>query len=231
MTLELAIRLTEILLGLVVIQQSCEYFYKSIHMSSVITVIRAIMGVALILGIYTPYMCVGLCLITLYMLYRFQGPYNGGSDRMGVLILICLTLYHFMPTIHYQELAFGYLAIQLILSYVISGWVKIINPQWRNGMALCDVFLFSTYPQSESMRKWAHHPRLLIIVSWCVIVFELIFPIFLMSHHTLTIGLIIAAIFHLANAFLFGLNRFFWTWIAAYPSIIWLQYRLLDMPI
>jgi hypothetical protein len=37
----------------------------------------------------------------------------------------------------------------------------------------------------------------------------------------------IAVLFHLANACLFGLNRFVWVWIAAYPAILWLQSRLL----
>ena len=38
--------------------------------------------------------------------------------------------------------------------------------------------------------------------------------------------LAVAATFHLANACLFGLNRFFWTWLAVYPAILWLQDRL-----
>ena len=39
-------------------------------------------------------------------------------------------------------------------------------------------------------------------------------------------GLVVAGTFHLANACLFGLNRFFWTWLAVYPAILWLQGRL-----
>ena len=41
----------------------------------------------------------------------------------------------------------------------------------------------------------------------------------------LALGL--AAAFHVANALLFGLNRFVWFWLSAYPSIIWLQNRLI----
>jgi hypothetical protein len=36
-----------------------------------------------------------------------------------------------------------------------------------------------------------------------------------------------AATVHLANACQFGLNRFFRTWLAVYPEILWLQGRLL----
>jgi hypothetical protein len=65
-------------------------------------------------------------------------------------------------------------------------------------------------------------------MSWAVISFELLFPLALLTHLTLIIGLAIAAIFHFANACLFGLNRFFWIWLAAYPSILWLQHRIFD---
>lgn len=30
----------------------------------------------------------------------------------------------------------------------------------------------------------------------------------------------------LCNACLFGLNRFFWIWIMAYPSMFWFQQRI-----
>jgi hypothetical protein len=40
------------------------------------------------------------------------------------------------------------------------------------------------------------------------------------------IGLTLAALFHFVNACLFGLNRFFWIWLAAYPSLLWLQQRV-----
>jgi hypothetical protein len=60
-----------------------------------------------------------------------------------------------------------------------------------------------------------------------VILFELAFPLTLLSQEALIAGLVIAAVFHLANAALFGLNRFFWTWLAVYPAILWLQDRLM----
>ena len=63
-------------------------------------------------------------------------------------------------------------------------------------------------------------------MSWAVILFELVFPLTLLSRQTLVAGLVVAATFHLANACLFGLNRFFWTWLSVYPAILWLQARL-----
>ncbi len=227
MTLEFAIRLTEILTGFAFIQQSMEHIFAPKN-EQILFIPRIILCVFLILGFETEWVSLALMALALLMLYRFQGPYNGGSDRMSLLLLSCLCLVHFLPEQSWRELVFGYLALQLVMSYFISGWVKIINPEWRNGLALNDVFRYSSYPVSEHLRGLWNWPKLLLVMSWAVILFELIFPLTLISQPTLILGLVIAATFHLANAFLFGLNRFFWIWLAAYPSIIWLQFRIFD---
>jgi hypothetical protein len=116
--------------------------------------------------------------------------------------------------------------LQLTLSYFIAGWVKILSPDWRSGAALRQVFAFSAYPASEGLRGWAQRPGVLIVMSWTVMLFELAFPLTLASRPTLMVGLTVAAVFHFMNACLFGLNRFFWTWLAVYPAILWLQARL-----
>ena len=227
MSLELAIRLTEVLMGFSFIQQSIEHLTLFTHERRLF-LIRIILSLLLIIGFQTAWTLLLLLLLSLAILHRFQGPYNGGADRMSLLILSCLTLVHFAPSLRWQEVAFGYLAIQLILSYFISGWVKVINPDWRSGQALRDVFQFSAYPVSESLRQWSKSPRLLLSMSWGVILFELLFPFSLLSSTSLTFALVITASFHFSNACLFGLNRFFWIWITAYPSILWFQQRIFE---
>jgi hypothetical protein len=179
------------------------------------------------MGLGTPYACLGLLAIGVYLLHRFQGPYNGGSDKMGLLLLLCLSGVYWVPSLHIKELFFGYLALQLVLSYFVSGWVKIRNLQWRNGTALTNVFGYSAYPVSEEVRGFALRPILMVAMSWAVFLFELAFPFTLLHPAALMMGLGFAAAFHMANACLFGLNRFFWIWIAAYPSILWFQARFL----
>ena len=155
MILEDAIRLTEILLGFAFAQQSIEYLRASntlILSARYFFIARFLLAVLLIVGFQTAWVLLLLALIGLVMLHRFQGPYNGGSDRMSLLVLCSLCLVHFAPSLYWQEISFGYLALQLVLSYFISGWVKLINPDWRSGRALCDVFQFSAYPVSESLR-------------------------------------------------------------------------------
>ncbi len=225
MSLNLAIHLTTILMALAFIQQSLEHLHVD-KAARILFITRLTLSVFLLLGFWPQWICLALLVNALFILKRFQGPYNGGSDRMGLLILSCLSFLHWAPAQHWQEYIFGYLALQLVLSYFIAGWVKVVNLEWRTGQALQDVFRFSAYPVSESLRGWANRPKLLFLVSWSVILFELFFPFTLVTQMTLMVGLTIAALFHLANVYLFGLNRFFWIWLAAYPSLLWLQHRV-----
>ena len=225
MTFDEAMRLTELFLGFAFAQQSIEHLISRRN-EQLIFIPRLLLSILLILGIQTGWVLIGLLLIGLVQLHRFQGPYNGGSDRMSLLILFCLSLKTIAPDQYWREIAIGYLALQLVLSYFISGWVKVINREWRSGRALSDVFQFSAYPVSESLRSLAQSPRLLFTMAWFVMIFELVFPFALFFQESLIVALIIAAMFHFSNACLFGLNRFFWIWISAYPSIIWFQGRV-----
>lgn len=225
MSLETAARLTEVLLALALIQQSLEHL-RGFRDERVLFGVRILLCGLVAAGIAAPWPLVGLALLSLVGLERFQGPYNGGSDRMGLLALWCLVLTRSLPVAAWRELPFGYLGAQLMLSYFISGGVKIVNPDWRSGRALRDVFQFSAYPVAQDLRRLADRPRLLLAMSWAVMGFELAFPLTLLWQPALIAGLVIAATFHLANACLFGLNRFFWTWLATYPAILWLQGRV-----
>ena len=225
MSFDVAMRWSEVLLGWAILQQSAEHMVGP-GRERILFAPRLLCGVGLVLGVYPGVMLVVLCGLGVWMLMHFQGPYNGGSDRMALLITICLALAHWLPGAAARELAFAYLAGQLMLSYAVSGWVKLANREWRSGRALADVFAFSTYPVSTEVRRLAGAGRMVWGASWAVMIFEALFPLAMVSRVTLVAALGIAAAFHLANACLFGLNRFFWTWIAAFPAILWLHARV-----
>jgi hypothetical protein len=228
MTFEFALSLTEILMGFALLQQSLEYIV--IHKRySFIFITRAVLCILLISGIQIGFVLGGLFFASLIILYIYQAPFNGGSDRLSLLMQFCLCIVTITPSQQWAELFFAYLGAQVILSYFIAGWVKIKNPDWRSGQALIDVFSFSTYPISQSIRRLAHYPSMLFYASWIVILLELIFPFAFINQMILATILFITAIFHLANAFLFGLNRFFWIWIATYPCLFWLQGRIIGL--
>ena len=227
MTFETAVRATEILLALAFVQQSLEHLKTSTDIRWLF-LLRILACLALLSGLASIPALVALALISLVMLHRFQGPYNGGSDRMSLLILWCLLLAQIAPSPLWQIVALAYLAAQLTLSYFISGWVKLLNPEWRSGRALRDVFQFSAYPVGENLRALSNRPTLCWTMSWAVILFELLLPFSLLHQNLLMAALGIAALFHLANACLFGLNRFFWIWLAAYPSLLWFQWFIFE---
>ncbi len=226
MLIEQAVRYSEIILALAYAQQSIE-FIRGLQPERTWGVIRLLLSILLLMGFQPVLVEAGLLIIACILLYRFQGPYNGGSDCMSILVLLCLFFSHIAPTPFWQQLVLGYLAFQLTFSYFQSGYIKIINADWRSGQALADVFAITAYPVSEHARRWAKSPQLMFVMSWSVIVFELLFPLSLLNHYALIVALAIAAMFHLANACLFGLNRFFWIWPAAYPIIVWFQSRIM----
>ncbi len=234
MTLDSAVNLTSGMMALAFIQQSLEHLRPAVRRQErLLFVPRLILSMLLLaacLGARFPglpaWLTLALVVNHLFILPFFNGPYNGGADRMSLLILLCLTCAYNLPDPGWRELAFGYLGMQLLLSYFMAGWVKIVNPDWRSGRALRDVFLFSAYPAGENIRRWASQSRVLLGAGWAVMAFELAFPLTFLSRPALLAGLVIAALFHGANACLFGLNRFFWIWICAYPSILWLQERV-----
>jgi len=236
-SLDLALRLTEILLALALVQQGLEHLSvaRGLGNGGLHFAIRVGLGLLLLLepllapatGIGSAVICAALLVNALFILDQYQGPYNGGSDLMGLLILFCLSLAHLLPPGWPAEAAFAYLALQAILSYFKAGWVKVRNPDWRSGLALQDVFALSVYPAAETFRGLAAHPRSLWTASWAVILLELLFPLALFSRETLVAALALALAFHLSNAVFLGFNRFVWFWLAAYPSIFWLQDRLI----
>ena len=225
MTLLEALRGCEVLLGCAFVQQSIEHCFGPLTLRWLF-VPRLLLALLLIVGVAPLPTLAALFALGLVALVRFDGAYNGGSDRLGLLLLICLLVARALPDSLWAEVAMGYLAMQLLLSYFIAGWVKLINPEWLRGRALRDVFMFSAYPVSESLRGWQQWPRLLWAMSCGVILLEVLFPLALLDARALWLALLLAGLFHLANAMLFGLNRFLWVWLAAYPALLWFQGRL-----
>ncbi len=226
MLLEQAVRISEMILAFALIQHSLEYM-RGLRPENFLGVITLILAFLLLFGFETVLVEAGLLSVFVFLLHRFQGPYNGGSDCMTLLVLLCLFLSHIAPTTFWQEIVLGYLAFQITFSYFQSGYIKIINADWRSGRALSDVFAITAYPVSEKIRSWATSLRLIIAMSWVVILFELLFPFSLLHQPLLIVALFVAVIFHFANACLFGLNRFFWIWPAGYPILLWFQSRVI----
>lgn len=184
---------------------------------------RLALSLALLAGVAPLTVLTGLLALGVVALHRFDGPYNGGSDRLGLLMLVCLWLARAWPDGLVPSVALGYLGLQVVASYAWAGAVKVVNPDWRSGRALADVFQFSAYPAGDSLRGLHAFPRLMLVGSWGVILLELGFPLGLANARALCLALVCSALFHLSAALILGLNRFLWSWLAAYPALLWFQ--------
>ncbi len=88
MSLDDAIRLTEILLALAFLQQIIEHI-TALRDEQILFMPRILLSILVLLGFQTPWVSLALVILGLFILKRFQGPDNGGSDRMSLLILCC----------------------------------------------------------------------------------------------------------------------------------------------
>ncbi len=160
----------------------------------------------------------------LLILIRWRGAFNGGSDFMTLVVLTGLLISQVVGALGNVELGwqagFWYIAIQAITSYFMSGAVKLLRPEWRNGSAMTIFLNGAIYgpllPTHPLRNKW-----LAMLGSWDFIVWEILFPFSLLDPRLAALFCAVAAMFHFLVFWFFGLNRFFWAWLCAFPAIIW----------
>ncbi|HMO18318.1 MAG TPA: HTTM domain-containing protein [Oligoflexia bacterium] len=153
---------------------------------------------------------------------RWRGSFNGGSDYVTLMVLLVLSVICIFPKSESVKLGgILYIAIQITSSYFIAGLIKIRQGNWRNGNAL-GAFINSTiYNHDSFIRSLSRSPAILTLLSWVIIVFEISFITSLFDPDICRIYIIIAFGFHIANAYIFGLNRFIFAWAACYPALIY----------
>lgn len=160
----------------------------------------------------------------LLILIRWRGAFNGGSDFMTLVVLTGLLIAQVVstwgnPLLGWQA-GFWYIAIQSITSYFMSGSVKLLRAEWRNGSAMSIFLNAAIYgplsPAHPLRNKW-----LAMVGSWGFIVWEILFPLSLLDARLAVVLCAVAAMFHFLVFWFFGLNRFFWAWMCSFPAIVW----------
>ena len=148
---------------------------------------------------------------------RFRGSYNGGSDAMLLIVVLAVAL----ARSGLARAGLAYAAAQLVLSYFVSGIAKLRDPRWRAGRALAIVVRLPHYRVPPRIVAALARPRVARLAGWAMLAFECSFPLALVSVPACVGFLAVGAAFHLANAVSFGLNRFWWAWLAAYPALLY----------
>ena len=160
----------------------------------------------------------------LLILIRWRGAFNGGSDFFTLVVLTGLLISQVVGAWGNTQLGwqagFWYIAIQAITSYFMSGAVKLLRPEWRNGSAMT-IFLNGAIYGPLSASHPLRNTVLAKLGSWGFIVWEILFPFSLLNPRLAAVFCAVAALFHFLVFWFFGLNRFFWAWLCAFPAIIW----------
>ena len=180
-------------------------------------------GVLAVQGASLP-LVVFLFVGNLLILIRWRGAFNGGSDFFTLVVLTGLLISQVVGAWGNTQLGwqagFWYIAIQAITSYFMSGAVKLLRREWRHGSAMT-IFLNGAIYGPLSTNHPLRHKWLAMLGSWGFIVWEILFPFSLLDPRLAAVFCAVAALFHFLVFWFFGLNRFFWAWLCAFPAIIW----------
>lgn len=168
------------------------------------------------------YFIITLLVINILTAIRWRGTFNGGSDYMSVIVLISLGISQLSSEGTYQLAGVYYLCFHAASSYFFAGLVKIKNPDWRNGNALRSFITATIYSESAIVKSIANNRLFGKTISIVVISWELLFPLSLLHQYTAIAFLSLGVMFHLCNAYIIGLNRFFFIWLATYPALLYL---------
>lgn len=165
-----------------------------------------------------------LFVIALLLLLRWRGAFNGGSDFMTLVGLTGLLIAHVLGA--FTDPASGwrgglwYITLQTLSSYFVSGWVKLLRPEWRSGRAMT-VFLDTGIYGPLAANSIYRSPRVAQACSWAFTLWEGCFPLALLDLRLAAAFCAVAAVFHFLVFWFFGLNRFVWAWLATYPAVLY----------
>lgn len=188
--------------------------------------IRLLLGMGMatcaVFGFLSPPLLVAALLSSLLVLYR-AGAGQDGSFQFRILILCVLVSCSISPWGSLPcYIGLYFLSAQLILSYLLAGIAKLRGRTWRDGTGLVGIFGTVYHGVGWVHRLLAGRPGLARVLSWTVIAFEVLFPLVLIGNGWLLSGLLIlTTLFHLTTSFLMGLNGFFLSFAAAYPTLIY----------
>ncbi|MEE9386056.1 MAG: hypothetical protein V3V08_21810 [Nannocystaceae bacterium] len=151
---------------------------------------------------------------------RWRGTFNGGSDRMTLVVLASTCLASSFPDRPLVVLgSVLHIAVQAMLSYFVAGVGKFGSANWRTGRALPRFLRADGYDPPRAARHLLRGRSRAWIASWCIIFFECGSPLALAGPRCCLLFIGFAGLFHLVIFCVFGLNRFVFAWAATYPAL------------
>jgi hypothetical protein len=172
------------------------------------------------------YWLVLYCLCTLFFNLR-GGMGNNGSDQMTsiVLFLACISTVVNSPLV--QKYAVITISVQLSLSYLTAGSVKLTSRAWLSGEAMRSIMHSETFGSQRIYRAFLKSNGLAVMTGIAVICTEILCSAAPWSPPKVCLALLgLAAISHIAIAVTMGLNTFVPAFLAAFPSAMFVSTAL-----
>jgi hypothetical protein len=148
---------------------------------------------------------------------------HSGAHQMMICVSAALGFGYAAPDGHVvAHISLWFIALQVVVAYVTSGWAKLLSAPWRSGRALTGIMGTAIYGHPRVHALLARRPRVAWLASWATILFESSFFIVLITgRFEVTAGfLAVSGLFHLTVAMVMGLNLFFWSFVATYPALL-----------
>lgn len=165
-----------------------------------------------------------LFLVHLLICIRFRGNFNGGSDSMIFVLLTGLLVATSVADVNIAKYGLIYIAVQILFSYLKSGLVKLRSESWWKPAALARFLERSTIRESKDLAEYLFaRPSLSKFLVLVLIAFEITAPVSAFNSSLTRIYFFGAVIFHFTVWRTYSLNRFFWAWLAAWPSVFFLS--------
>jgi hypothetical protein len=158
--------------------------------------------------------------LTVLGLAPMRGSFNGGSDNMTLMLGAGLSvsfLGHGSVATFLGGLYF--VATHTLLSYFVAGLAKLKESSWRDGSALSEIGNWARYRGSWPGR-WVVMPKTLSVM---VVAYECSAPLVFLGAGSGWLYCALGFGFHIANALLLGLQRFWPVWIATYPAVLYVS--------
>ena len=147
-----------------------------------------------------------------------------GADQLANIAAFALAVGGAVGTHEAARWTVAFLAMQLILAYVVAGIAKAVARKWWTGQYLRSIVATLSYGHpgvSRIMQRW---PALGTAASVSVILFEVGFWLFLFAGKPAALGfLAVGVLFHVTNAFVMGLNNFVPAFVSLYPCAWFLR--------
>lgn len=154
--------------------------------------------------------------------YRHHTVQSDGSEQLLFHVQAASALARLVGSPRTAQTCLWYIALQSTLAYSVAGYAKIAGPHWRSGRALGEVLRTESYGSRRAFQLVRTHPRAARGVGIAVIAGECSFPLLYLGRGRLAPAFVLTAgAFHVVNAGVMGLGRFFWAFASTYPALLY----------